>query len=66
LGEVACRAITHVQRFGSSLNLNVHFHVVVADGVFVRDLAGNPTSHASPPPTRPKARAVRSVAGVRR
>jgi hypothetical protein len=30
-------AITFVQRFGSSLNLNVHLHVVVADGVFSRD-----------------------------
>lgn len=30
-------AITFVQRFGSSLNLNVHLHVVVVDGVFSRD-----------------------------
>jgi hypothetical protein len=52
LGEVACGAITHVQRFGSSLDLNVHFHVIVADGVFVRDVASNPTFHAAPPPTR--------------
>jgi len=27
-------AITFVQRFGSALNLNVHFHVVMPDGVF--------------------------------
>jgi hypothetical protein len=26
-----------VQRFGGSLNLNVHFHVVLMDGVFTRD-----------------------------
>jgi hypothetical protein len=31
-----CGAINFVQRFGS-LNLHVHFHVVVLDGVFTRD-----------------------------
>ena len=31
------RAITFVQRFGSALNLNVHFHMVVPDGAFVRE-----------------------------
>jgi len=31
-----CGAITFVQRFGSALNLNVHFHSVVPDGAFVR------------------------------
>jgi len=30
-------AITFVQRFGSALNLNVHFHAVVPDGVFARE-----------------------------
>ena len=30
-------AITFVQRFGSALNLNVHFHCVVPDGVFLDD-----------------------------
>ena len=29
-------AITFIQRFGSMLNLNVHFHCVIPDGVFVR------------------------------
>ena len=28
-------AVTFVQRFGSALNLNLHFHCVVPDGVFV-------------------------------
>ena len=32
-----CGAITFVQRFGSALNLNVHFHCVVPDGVFLED-----------------------------
>jgi len=29
-------AICFVQRFGGSLNLNVHYHVVIPDGVFSR------------------------------
>ena len=33
-------AITFVQRFGGALNLNVHFHCVIPDGVFVRE-SGN-------------------------
>lgn len=34
-GEVLTGAVTVVQRWGSALNLNIHFHSVVADGVFV-------------------------------
>jgi len=30
-------AVTFVQRFGGLVNLNVHFHLVVPDGVFVED-----------------------------
>src|SRR3954468_5283939 len=30
-------AVTFVQRFGSALNLNVHFHCVVPDGVWARE-----------------------------
>jgi hypothetical protein len=37
LGDVVSGAVTHVQRFGSSINLNVHFHLMVLDGVFIRD-----------------------------
>ncbi len=33
-------AVTFVQRFGGSLNLNVHLHAVVADGVFVESDGG--------------------------
>ncbi|MGH7283815.1 MAG: transposase, partial [Polyangiaceae bacterium] len=41
-----------VQRFGSSLNLNVHFHVVMLDGVFVRDAEARAIFHRAPPPSR--------------
>lgn len=30
-------AITFVQRFGGLVNLNVHFHLLVPDGVFIAD-----------------------------
>ncbi len=52
LGPSQTGAITFVQRFGSSLNLNVHLHVVVLDGVFVRDATEHPVFHAAPPPSR--------------
>ncbi len=32
-----CGAVTFIQRFGSALNLNVHFHALALDGVHVRD-----------------------------
>jgi len=47
-------AITFVQRFGSSLNLNVHLHVVVVDGVFSRDAARRLQFTPAPPPTNPE------------
>src|SRR3954463_12598535 len=30
-------AVTFVQRFGGALNLNVHFHCLIPDGVFVEE-----------------------------
>jgi len=29
-----CGAVTFIQRFGSALNLNIHFHTLVLDGVY--------------------------------
>ncbi len=42
-GEARGAAICFPQRFGSSLNLNVHYHVPVVDGVFTRK---SPTARA--------------------
>jgi putative transposase/transposase-like zinc-binding protein len=42
--------LTVVQRFGSGLNLNVHFHTVAFDGVFSRTPAGPLTFHPAIPP----------------
>ena len=33
-------SITVVQRFGSALNLNLHFHILCLDGVYVREAEG--------------------------
>jgi len=48
----SCGSITFVQRFGSALQSNVHFHVVVPDGVFVETEEGAPAEfHELPPPS---------------
>ena len=41
-------AVAVIQRFGGALNLNVHVHAIVLDGVFARNAAGALTFH----PTR--------------
>jgi len=44
-------SVVAVQRFGSSLNLNVHFHALVLAGVYVLDAFGAPAFFELPPPT---------------
>ncbi len=51
LGASEFGAITFVQRFGSSLNLNVHLHVVVVDGAFSRDDQKHVLFTPASPPT---------------
>ena len=34
-------SITAIQRFGGSVNLNIHFHSIYMDGVYVTDLTNN-------------------------
>jgi len=45
-------AVTFIQRFGGSLNLNVHFHLMVLDGVFTRDEDDRIEFYDAPAPTR--------------
>jgi len=33
-------AVTHIQRFGRALNLNIHFHMLFLDGVYIEDKYG--------------------------
>lgn len=45
-------AVTLIQRFGGSLNLNVHFHQLFLDGSYELGTQGEPTEFfTSPPPT---------------
>ena len=43
-----CGSVTFVQRFGSSINLNPHVHVLVIDGTYV-DGEDGPASVPAPP-----------------
>jgi hypothetical protein len=52
-----CGAINCVQRFGS-LNLHVHFHVIVLDGVFSRDADTGVIFHPAAAPAREKLDAI--------
>jgi len=38
------RAVTLIQRFGSALNLNIHFHMLFLDGVYEVDSEGGTTN----------------------
>jgi hypothetical protein len=57
IANVESGAVTFVQRFGSTLNLNVHFHVVVLDGVFTR-AEGGLAFHEAPAPTHDELLAI--------
>jgi hypothetical protein len=43
-------AVTLIQRFGSALNLNIHFHMLFLDGIYVR-ADGDPFFRRVDPPT---------------
>ena len=42
VGKAQCGAVTFIQRFGSSLNLNLHLHMLVIDGIYAADEDGHP------------------------
>jgi hypothetical protein len=44
-------AVTFVQRFGSSCNLNIHFHTIFVDGVFDEEKSGEIKFVRTSPPT---------------
>jgi transposase-like protein len=44
-------AVTAIQRFGSALNTNVHFHTLVAQGVFIDDGEGGRRFVPAPAPS---------------
>jgi len=48
LTGVKTGAVTLIQRFGGSINLNLHFHMIVMEGVYAGE---DPTFHKLSPPT---------------
>ena len=45
-------AVNHFQRSRGSLNLNLHFHAIIADGIFAPDGAGQICFHSLAPLTQ--------------
>ena len=61
IDDPLCGAVTFVQRFGGALNLNVHFHTLVLDGVY--DAREGMRFRSLPPPDDDEvARVAASVA----
>ena len=62
-GDSGC--VTVIQRFGGGLNLNVHFHTLVLDGVFTEGENGALHFRPLPPPTDEEVGAVLATIYVR-
>jgi hypothetical protein len=61
-GRLRTGAFTVVQRFGSALGLNVHFHTLALDGVYARQPDGGLLFHPLPAPSdEDVARVARAV-----
>ena len=50
--------VTLVQRFGSALNLNIHLHMLVLDGVYTTRQSGRPKFHPVPAPHQAQLQAL--------
>jgi hypothetical protein len=50
-GVLKTGGVTVIQRFGSALNLNVHFHTLLIDGVYEIAAGGSALFHPVPAPT---------------
>jgi hypothetical protein len=61
-----CGAVTFIQRFGSAMNLNLHFHTLALDGVYTGTVfePGPPRFSPLPPPSAEEA--ARVLAGTAR
>lgn len=59
--EAHTGAITLIERFGSALNLNIHLHCLVLDGVYRRDDDGAPLFQALPAPSNEQLQALCST-----
>jgi ribosomal protein S27E len=52
LKDASTGAVTLIQRFGSALNANIHFHILFLDGVYVSRDNGTPRFHRFKVPDR--------------
>jgi hypothetical protein len=57
-GEGQDGAVTLIQRFGSAVNLNIHLHCLVLDGVYRRGADGAPSFVEAAAPTDEELRAL--------
>ncbi len=60
-----CGAVAFVQRFGSALNINPHFHVLVLDGVYAAADGDRPVFYPLRPPDAKDVAAVAERVAVR-
>ena len=56
--QAQCGAVTFVQRFGGSLNCNVHYHALMLDGVYAPKADGDPEFFALRPPETSEVRRI--------
>ncbi len=49
--QARCGAVSFVQRFGDALNLNLHFHTLALDGIYVAEDCGRIVFRHVPPPS---------------
>ncbi len=61
-----CGAVTFIQRFGSALNLNIHFHTLALDGVYTYTLGQGQTPRFLPLPPPSAHEVARVLAGTAR
>ncbi len=61
-----CGAVTFVQRFGSAMNLNLHFHTLALDGVFPYALSRDREPRFFPLPAPGPSDVARVLAGTAR
>lgn len=50
--EATTGAVTLIQRFGSALNLNIHFHLLAIDGVYLQREGRKPSFRRTKAPTK--------------
>lgn len=62
ISDAETGAVTAIQRFGSGVNLNIHYHTLALDGVFARDGDDWRFVPAPPPAPHELARLVAAIA----